>query len=118
MTQAQAPKQYVAPDGMTAKEEEAKLKADFADVNQGSEGEIPADLANAYRYIHRALDYWKDQEKLVNNQIRRHLGNAQTAVVDGIPVAQRRVYKVPEHVRPEHWVDSFWPATGTKASQA
>jgi hypothetical protein len=112
------PPQLQAPPGLTAKEQEEKLKADFPTVQKGHTAEIPKELEDAYRYAANAVDYWENQKRLVLNQIRAHIGSAQTATVNGIPVVSRRSYKVEEKVIPSHWVDGFWPATGSKASQA
>lgn len=118
MTQPAQPRTFVAPEGMTSKEEEDKLKAQFDSVAKGTEAEIPPELERDYRYAMRAIDYWKDQARLITNQMRRHAGNAQTVCVNGIPVAQRRVYKVEAHLVDEYWVDGYWPATGTKAAKS
>lgn len=114
--QPQMPAQLADPTGETAREQAERLKAQYPDVRKGTTAEIPAELEAAYRYAQLALDYWRNQQTLIANQIRTHVGTAQTATCNGVPVCGRRVYQVPEKVVPAHVVDGFWPATGTKAS--
>lgn len=110
MTQTHVPPVLQAPVGLTPKEEEDALKAQFPDMVKGTTSEIPADLRDAYRYALMAAEYWESQKTLALNQIRRQIGTAQTATVDGVPVASRRTFKRKEYVVPETEIDAFWPA--------
>jgi len=110
MTQTHEPLILQAPVGLTAEEEQNQLKAQFPDVVKGTSQEVPAELRDAYRYALMAEEYWKNQKTLALNQMRRLIGTAQTATVDGVPVASRRVFKRSEYVVPETEIDAFWPA--------
>jgi hypothetical protein len=105
------PPQLVPPVGQTTEDQETALKGAFPTVVKGTSAEIPVELRDAYLYALMARSYWEEQVRLVTNQMRIHARNAQTVTVNGVPVAQRRVFPRKEYVVPATEIDAFWPTT-------
>lgn len=114
-SQVQVPPVLQPPIGKTAQEEEVELKGQVPAMVKGATAEIPAELKDAYDYALMAIGYWEEQKTLVLNQIRRNIGDAQTATVNGVPVAQRRVFTRKEYVVPATEIDAFWPVKSSTA---
>lgn len=112
MTQTHEPLSLPASAGLTAKEEEATLKKAFPEVEKGTTAEISAELKDAYERAIAGEAAYREYKLQVLNKIRLAIGSAQTATVDGIPVASRRVFKRAEYIVPETEIDAFWPANG------
>lgn len=102
--------QYAAPAGQTAKDEEQMLREQYPSILKGVAAEIPGELKAAYDQAKLALDYWETQKKLIANQVRRHLGQAEIATFQGEPLFKRRKYPVAEFVMKAHDVDGIYPA--------
>ncbi|HEY9411763.1 MAG TPA: YqaJ viral recombinase family protein [Jiangellaceae bacterium] len=61
-----------------------------------AEAQVPADLAQDYRYAKKSLDDARDNYDLLTNQIRHAMGDAKKALdPDGGKVATRSVYEKP-----------------------
>lgn len=100
---------FAPPSGLTAEQEEALLKASFDAMVPGATAEAPESLRNAYEYALAQLGYWQDQLALIRNQVRRHLGNAQTLTTHDVPWAQRRRYDRAGYVVQPGTVDAIYP---------
>jgi hypothetical protein len=99
------------PDGMSIEEEREKIRADYPGIRKGSSQEISPELAHTYKYAMMARAYWKQQVELAQNLIRKEMRDAQTATVDGIPVAGRRITPYKEYTVPARDVDAIYPAS-------
>lgn len=100
---------FAPPPGLTAAQEEELLKASFGSMVPGATAEAPEALRNAYEYAQAQVGHWQDQLALIRNQVRRHLGNAQTLTTHDVPWAQRRRYPRAAYAVPAGDVDAIYP---------
>lgn len=96
--------------GLTPQEAEDILRTAFPEMDKGVKVEIPAELAQAYQQAQEALDAWKLRLVALNVQVRRHLGSAQTATFNGVPVCSRRMYHRESYTMPATDVDALYRA--------
>lgn len=88
----------------------AALKELHPDLD-GTDAEVPADVADAYRAACAAAKAADAAKKLAENQLRDAMGRSRRALDPlGSRVATRSIYEVAEHVRRASTTDKLVPA--------
>ena len=79
---------------------------------KGAVVEVDPALVESYRYAKWAIDYWNAQAKAAALRIREQMGDAEKAVVDGVPVFARRQFPVKGFWVEPRENDGLYPVAG------